>query len=98
MDTWKLEILKGAQDDLDALAENIRLEAMSLILDLADDPFPADAEEMEGYLDLYKVKFYRGQYRVVFHVSAKKREIHITRVGPRDTVYKGMFPYGKLRR
>ena len=90
---WKVEILPSAQKDLDGLDDRVRFEAMKTILDLADDPFPAGFIPMEGFVDLYRIKFYSEQFRIVYQVQERRRKVIVTRVGPRGTIYSGLFPF-----
>ena len=58
-------------------------------MDLAEDPFLIDSSPMEGYSNLYRVKFGRGRYRMVYLAFEQSRKVAITRIGPRDSVYAG---------
>lgn len=86
---WNVRILPAARRQLRKLDEYIRLDADQAIAELTEDPFPFDSVAMEGYSDLYRVKFHGGRYRVVYQVKPKTRSVLITGVGPRDSVYEG---------
>ncbi len=72
------------------LREEVQLEAGEAIGELAEDPFPFDCKPMEGYADLYRVRFYRGRYRIVYRVKQRSRTVVIERIGPRETIYSGL--------
>ncbi len=85
-----VKILSEAQDDLDLLDDRIREEAMRAILDLAEDPFPEGSILLERHTGLYRVRFYREGYRIVYRVSEKQRRVVVTRIRPRGTAYRGL--------
>ena len=43
-ESWKPEILSGAQKDLDELPDAVRDEALQLLADLLENPFPSDPD------------------------------------------------------
>ena len=91
MDTaWRVSILPSAQSELDGLDDRVRDEAVQAILDLTEDPFLYGSTPLRGHLGLYRIKFYRGQYRIVYRVSEKRSAVVIWRVRPRGTAYRGL--------
>ena len=63
-DSWKPEILSDAQRDLDKLPDAVRREALQLLADLLESPFPTDPRaKMAGYRDRYRLYFYRDRCR-----------------------------------
>jgi mRNA-degrading endonuclease RelE of RelBE toxin-antitoxin system len=92
---WSVQILPDARRALRALDEDVRLEAVQAIAELTEDPFPFDCVQMEGYADLYRVRFYGERYRVVYRVIERSRKVLITRVGPRGSVYGGLLKPGR---
>ena len=91
---WRLKILSPAERELDALlkldSDQVWLEAMQTIETLEEDPFPPDSILLKGYTDLYRVPFYRYQYRMVYRVSEKQRLVVITRARLRANAYDGL--------
>jgi len=76
--------------ELDQLTDSIREQAMQSIADLAEDPFPAGSIPLRGYRHLYRIRFYRDQYRVIYRVSEIQRRVLVLRVRPRGNAYKGL--------
>ena len=66
------------------------LSGMQAIVDLREDPFPYGSIPLEGHTDLYRIRFYREQYRLVYQVSEKRRSVIITSVRPRRDAYRGL--------
>ena len=55
-----------------------------------DDPLPADAIALRGYTNLYRIRFYRGRYRLIYAVYENQQRVIATRVRPRGIAYIGM--------
>ena len=64
--------------------------AVRAIFELAENPFLAGSIALRGYTNLYRVRFWHGRFRMVYHVSEKQRKVVVTRVRPRGTAYIGM--------
>jgi mRNA-degrading endonuclease RelE of RelBE toxin-antitoxin system len=45
---------------------------------------------LEGQTNLYRIRFYREQYRIVYRVSEHQRRVIVERVRPRGTAYRGL--------
>ena len=88
--SWDVKIPKPAQRELDALPENIWQEAIEAIRELREDPFPEGCILLEGNVGLYRIRFYRGLYRIVYRVSEKQHRVVITRVRIRRNAYRGL--------
>ncbi|MBZ5580883.1 MAG: type II toxin-antitoxin system RelE/ParE family toxin [Acidobacteriia bacterium] len=95
---WNVRTRAGARRQLRQLDENVRLEAVQTIAELTEDPFPTGFVQMEGYSDLYRVRFCGDRYRIVYQVKPKTRLVVIAHVGPRDTVYQHLRKPGAKRR
>jgi mRNA-degrading endonuclease RelE of RelBE toxin-antitoxin system len=90
MDTeWKVSILPSARRELDKLSEAVRNEAIAEIISLGDDPFPQGHVELRRNPGMYRVRFYRKQYRIIYQVSEKQRKVIVVRVRLRPTAYIG---------
>jgi mRNA-degrading endonuclease RelE of RelBE toxin-antitoxin system len=88
---WKLRVQDGAKLEIGRLpTEDLVEEAVAIIDDLAEDPFPSDALKMRGYKDRYRIRFGSEAYRLVYKVDATHRLVTILRVRPRPTDYRGM--------
>jgi mRNA-degrading endonuclease RelE of RelBE toxin-antitoxin system len=87
---WRVSIRPSAGHEIDELDESVRQEALAIIMDLRDDPFPADTVLLRGYRNLYRIRFYREQVRIVYTVSSRSRRIIIERVRRRGNAYVGL--------
>ena len=91
MDTeWKVNFLPSASSELDQLNDSVREQAIQSIADLAEDPFPAGYIPLRGHHHLYRIRFYRDQYRVIYRVSEVERRVLILRIRRRGTAYVGL--------
>jgi len=88
--SWTVRIPRSVQRELDQLPDNVWKEAITAITELKEDPFPHGSISLRGYTDLYRIKFYRDEYRIVYQVSKKQRRVIITRVRSRSAVYEGL--------
>jgi mRNA-degrading endonuclease RelE of RelBE toxin-antitoxin system len=88
---WRLKIPDEADQEIARLpTEDLQEEALAIIDDLAEDPFPGDDLEMRKYKDQYRIRFGSEAYRIVYSVDLKQRVVTILRVRPRATAYRGM--------
>jgi mRNA-degrading endonuclease RelE of RelBE toxin-antitoxin system len=86
---WAVSLHRSARRELAALDDSARLDALDAISDLEEDPFPIGSIALRGYTNLYRVRFYRDQFRLVYTVSEKQRRVVVERVRPRSTAYVG---------
>jgi mRNA-degrading endonuclease RelE of RelBE toxin-antitoxin system len=70
---WKLELIRSARDEYDALSDSVRGEALILLEELAEDPFPEGVLALRGHRDHYRLRFYGNQYRVIYIGFPKHR-------------------------
>jgi mRNA-degrading endonuclease RelE of RelBE toxin-antitoxin system len=87
---WSVRILHDARRELDALHDAARYDALDTISELVDDPFPPGAVELRGHAYWYRVKFYRQQFRLVYSVSIRQKQVLIRRIRPRSTACVGL--------
>lgn len=80
---------KSASRELAAL-DNVRADALANIADLYEDAFPEGCVKLRGYRDLYRIRFYPNQYRIVYRTATKQRRVTITRIRPRTNAYEGL--------
>jgi hypothetical protein len=59
---WRVSIRPSAGHEIDELDESVRQEAIAVIMDLNDD--------------LYRIRFYREQFRIVYTVVFKEPKSH----------------------
>jgi mRNA-degrading endonuclease RelE of RelBE toxin-antitoxin system len=88
---WNVKLTPLAQRELKQLEEDIREDAVSLLLDLQDGIFPSNRVQLENYERYERVKFARNQFRIVYRINRKHRTILVTRIRPRDKdTYSGL--------
>ena len=88
---WRIAVTASAADELGALPDSVRDEAMQIIEDLAEDPLPPGAEPVRKARNRYRIKFYGYRYRLIYDVSEHQRRVIIGRVRIRDRkTYSGM--------
>jgi len=84
---YKLLIKPSAGKELGAVsAKGDRLRIVQRIHGLVEDPRPPGSEKLAGYDDRYRVR--QGNYRVVYLIDDKKREVTVYRIGHRREVYR----------
>ena len=87
---WAVSLRGSAQRELDQLDDSVRYVAIEAIISLEDDPFSFGSILLRGYTNLYRLKFYRDQFRLIYTVSEKQRRIIVERVRSRSTAYSGL--------
>lgn len=73
------ELKKIPAQDLQKLDERIR--------SLADNPRPPGCKKLQSPDDLLRVRV--GDYRIVYQVTEKPRQVTVVRIGNRSEVYRG---------
>ncbi len=87
MADYKLLIKPSAGKELEAVGgKGDRVRIVQRIHALAEDPRPPGSEKLAGYDDRYRVR--QGNYRVVYLIDDKRREITVYRIGHRREVYR----------
>jgi mRNA-degrading endonuclease RelE of RelBE toxin-antitoxin system len=90
---WRIRLLSQAEKEYDALSEAVRAAALAVLDALAEDPFPEGALAVGGHRNLYRVRFYRDQYRMIYSVSKSQRKIVVTKIRRRnEKTYRGYEP------
>ena len=87
---WEVSLLSSAEREFDGLDDGVRRAAASAISDLAEDPIPFGAVPLRGYRNLYRIRVYFDQYRIVYRLSVKQRKVIIWRVRSRASAYRGL--------
>lgn len=87
MADYKLLIKPSAGKELQAVvSKGDRLRIVQRIHALVDDPRPNGSEKLAGHDDRYRVR--QGNYRVIYLIDDKQREITVYRIGHRRDVYR----------
>ena len=82
---YKIKILPHAQKDLDHLQHKIFNNIKDKIIKFANNPRPNGAIKLTNE-DGYRVRI--GDYRVLYRIDDKSKEIYIYRVKHRKEVYR----------
>lgn len=83
---YRLSARKAAQKQLANLPFEEMLRISEAISGLADDPRPEGNEKLEGTDDGFRIRV--GDYRVVYRVNDKDRQVKVTDVVPRKDAYR----------
>ena len=87
MAAYRLLIKASAGRELERLGTRAdRLRIVDRIQTLAEDPRPHGCEKLAGYADRFRIR--QGNYRVVYLVDDKQREVTIFKVGDRKDIYR----------
>ncbi len=90
---WKIKLESAAKRELKRLDEDIRDEAVAVLQDLADWHFPPGSERLRKHERFERLKFYRDQYRIIYRIDKKQKQIVVTRIRLRDkNTYRGLNP------
>ena len=81
---WDVRLTPLAKRQLKRLDEDIRLEAVNLLLDLEDGIFPSDKVRLRKYERYERVKFAGNRFRIIYRINRKLKTILVTRIRPRD--------------
>jgi mRNA interferase RelE/StbE len=84
---YRLLIKVSAGRELERLGiKSDRRRIVKGIQALADDPRPHGSEKLAGYADRYRIR--QGNFRVVYLIDDRGREVTIFKVGDRKDVYR----------
>ena len=71
-----------------ALPEDLRSEAIEVLIGLQHEPTGPETEPLEKHRNYRKVYLSRG-YRIIYTVSEPHRQVFIDRIRSHDEAYKG---------
>ena len=87
MAAYRLLIKASAGRELEGLGTKAdRVRVVERIQALAANPRPYGCEKLAGYADRFRIR--QGNYRVVYLVDDKQREVTIFKVGDRKDIYR----------
>ena len=87
MAAYRLQIKASAGKEFERLGTKTdRLRLIERIQALATTPRPQGCEKLAGYADRFRIR--QGNYRVVYLVDDKQREVTIFKVGDRKDIYR----------
>ena len=87
MGSYSLSIKPSAGKELTDLGSKAdRQRIVGRIQSLASDPRPHGSEKLAGFETRYRIL--QGNFRVVYEINDKKREVTVYKVGHRKDVYR----------
>ena len=87
---WAVRLTPQARRQLKQLDENIREDAISVLLDLEDGMFPAETIQLRKHERYERVKFAGNRFRIVYRIDRKNKRILVTVIRKRnENPYKG---------
>lgn len=87
---WRVSLVRDAKAELDALTGRRREEALDVLTDLSEDPFPPGAVPLRRNNWLWRLRFDSERWRMIYRVDERKRTVAVVRIRPRGTAYKGL--------
>jgi mRNA interferase RelE/StbE len=80
-----LTITRSAQKELDRLSDQVVLKISEKIARLSDNPFRQNSQKLAGGKG-NRIRF--GDYRIIYTVNSKKKEITVIKIGHRRDIYR----------
>jgi mRNA interferase RelE/StbE len=82
---YQVILKRTAEKELDALRRNVRERIQKRLLALEDNPRPAGIKRLQGQ-ESYRLRV--GDYRVLYTIDDKVKQVFILAVGHRSDVYR----------
>ena len=86
MDSFSVVFKSSAEKDLRSLSKDLLVRVLQEIESLRAEPFPRDSLKLAGAERLYRVRV--GDYRIVYEVDTKAKQLIIHYVRHRGAVYR----------
>ena len=83
---YQIEIDRQAVKAMGCLPMNVKRQIGRRIESLANDPFPADAEQIKGQTAIWRIR--SGDYRIAYTVRKNVLIILVLRIGNRRDFYR----------
>lgn len=83
--SYLVSLRASAEKELDGLPERTAERIIKRLLDLEKNPRPSDCKKLKG-VQAYRLRV--GEYRVVFQIDDKAKEIIIESIGHRKDIYR----------
>ncbi len=81
----KLFITRHAQKELNHIIDPFAQNILKKIQELSDTPYPVNSKKLQGQNN-YRLRI--GNFRVLYTVDLKMKEITILRIADRKTIYR----------
>jgi mRNA interferase RelE/StbE len=86
---WVCEIAPQAQRDLKRLPHGVRVNILTRVVSLCDDPRGSgQSKKLKGSPDRFRLRV--GAYRVVYPINEEIRTVRLDRVRHRREAYRGL--------
>ncbi len=85
---WRIHINKQPQRTLRRLPKNLGQRIDRAILDLADNPRPANSRKLIGFADTYRIRV--GDWRIIYTIQDDQLLILVIRIAPRGSAYRNL--------
>jgi mRNA interferase RelE/StbE len=83
--SWQIEIARDARKELERLPTQIQTRISKAILALEENPFPHGCKKLKNR-DGFRIRV--GDYRVLYFVDTKAKQIVVGVIGHRREVYR----------
>lgn len=91
---FRIALEEEARAQLRNLAPDPKRHVRSTLREMALDPYALNAKPLE--LPVVRFRIRAGDYRIVFRPGPGEREVTVTRIGHRATVYEGLERSGDV--
>lgn len=85
---FRVTLNADADDQLRALAPVPKKEIRRVLREMANDPYALDTIPLDRPESFHRVRV--GDYRIIFRPGPRRREVTVTRIGHRESVYEGL--------
>jgi len=86
--SWQLKVKRRAEKEIADLPPKIRQQILRRVLALEEYPRPHDSKSLVGEDNAFRVD--SGNYRILYHIDTKTKEVTVFRVKHRKDVYRGL--------
>ncbi len=83
--SWQIEIARDARKELAGLHPQTKVRISKAILSLEKNPFPSECKKLKNR-DGFRIRV--GDYRVLYLVDAKLKQIVVGSIGHRREIYR----------
>jgi mRNA interferase RelE/StbE len=83
---YRIVLARSAERELLSLPGSVEARVVVAIDLLAQEPRPSGVKKLKGTSDLWRIRV--GDYRIVYRIDDRKREIDISHIRHRKDVYK----------
>ncbi len=83
--SYLVSLRASAEKELDGLPERVAERIIKRLLELETNPRPSDCKKLKG-INAYRLRV--GDYRVIFQINDKEKEVSIESIGHRKEIYR----------